>query len=278
MIPSRSIRQLLAKNRFLNVIYLTDIGYYPKAGSHHRERKKGSPENIIFYCADGNGWYETEAGRFAVGRNQFFILPAGRWHRYGADPADPWTIYWLMFESNLADDIHLLQAMRYGQQPRDVAEPKMFLRLFNHITATLARGFTFENLVLANMDLWLLLTQTASAARAPEGNSHPTPVEKITAFMHENIQRKLSVAEMAAMVSYSASHLHTIFRSATGYAPLEYFIHLKMQHACGCLIDTSLRIHEIAAQVGYSDPYLFSRTFTRLHGMSPQKYRGMKRV
>ena len=278
MIPSKSIHRLLSKNRFLNIIYITDIGYYPNAVSHFIERKKGSPENILFYCAGGKGWYETEEGYFTVGPNQFFILPANRYHRYGSDEANPWTIYWVMFESNLADGSNLSQYIRYCRKPSTLPDPQKFIELFDNIIHTLSPGFTFENLLLANMNLWLMIMHFGFVRDSNRKAADKTPVEKIIALMKENIHRKLSIGEIATAVSYSSSHIYNLFRSATGYSPLDYFIHLKMQHACNCLINTSLRVNEIAASVGYDDPYLFSRIFTKAIGLSPQKYRLSNKV
>lgn len=84
-----------------------------------------------------------------------------------------------------------------------------------------------------------------------------TAVEKSIAFMHDNMHRKLSVAEIASTVDYSSSHLHQLFRSAMGYLPVDYFIHLKMQQACHYLTHSNLKIYEISSLLGYDDPYFF---------------------
>ena len=47
-----------------------------------------------------------------------------------------------------------------------------------------------------------------------------------------------------------------------------------MQHARQLLIRTSLSIAEVAADVGYSDPFYFSNRFHRYNGKSPTAFRG----
>ena len=38
----------------------TDIGWFPSARFHYRERPAGAPEHILIYCAEGSGWCEID--------------------------------------------------------------------------------------------------------------------------------------------------------------------------------------------------------------------------
>lgn len=89
-----SIRRILIENPITNSLYLSDIGYYPKASMHYCERRRGTPEDILIYCVDGEGWIEADNRSFHLTANQFFIIPAGMPHKYGADNANPWSIFW----------------------------------------------------------------------------------------------------------------------------------------------------------------------------------------
>jgi AraC-like DNA-binding protein len=102
------------------------------------------------------------------------------------------------------------------------------------------------------------------------------PVESSISFMQQHISNLLSLEEIARSVNFSASHYSAIFRKKTGFAPIEYFNHLKIQRACQYLHFTDLRVKEIADKLGIEDPYYFSRLFTKLMGVSPNSYR-MKR-
>lgn len=278
MVPNTVIRKLISETSFFDVIYVTDMGYYPKAVSHHVERAKGSPENIIFYCASGSGWYETEMGTFRVSSNQFFILPSNRKHRYEADPEDPWSIYWIMFSGKSSKGILEIDAIRHCFKPHTLLHPQKFVALFDDMFETLSEGYTLNNLLLSNMNLWAILMLFIHQRIDKNRKLKDTPVSKVITFMKENIAKNLSVDEIAAVIPLSSSHLYTLFKSQTGYSPLDYFIHLKVQFACDYLNDTGLRIKEIASLVGYKDPYLFTRIFTKVMGQSPRKYRSALRV
>ena len=55
--------------------------------------------------------------------------------------------------------------------------------------------------------------------------------------------------------------------------PIDYFIHLKMQKACQLLYADGVKIKAVASDLGYDDPYYFSRIFKKYIGTSPEQYR-----
>src|ERR1035437_3344910 len=97
-----SLLQDLAKDIDFNQLYLTDIGFYPNAIYHYRERKEGCSEYILIFCVAGKGWFQINKEKKRVEAGQFFILPADRFHAYGSQNDDPWTIYWVHFTGNHA--------------------------------------------------------------------------------------------------------------------------------------------------------------------------------
>lgn len=102
-------------------------------------------------------------------------------------------------------------------------------------------------------------------------------IDEVIHFMCENIERKLTLADIANHVSLSASHLSALFQKKTGYSPLSYLIHLKIQKACHYLDFTDMKIIQICPKIGIEDPFYFTRIFTKTMGMSPSKYRNQKK-
>lgn len=77
------------------------------------------------------------------------------------------------------------------------------------------------------------------------------------------------------MAGLSVPHYSALFRRRTGYAPMDYFLRLKIQRA-GQLLDTSaLRVAEVASEVGCDDAFYFSRLFKKITGQSPRDYRNV---
>jgi AraC-like DNA-binding protein len=86
-------------------------------------------------------------------------------------------------------------------------------------------------------------------------------------------ERRFRLAELAEMASLSPRQLRRVFVSETGMTPKEFEIESRMAHAEFLLANQGLKVYEVAQACGYSDPFLFSRQFSRLRGRSPRSFR-----
>ncbi|MBO5824811.1 MAG: AraC family transcriptional regulator, partial [Prevotella sp.] len=57
----KAIVEMEKQDPLVSSLYITDIGYYPKAENHSRERKEPIAENVLIYCMEGEGryWVDT---------------------------------------------------------------------------------------------------------------------------------------------------------------------------------------------------------------------------
>src|SRR5438128_1367993 len=97
-------------------------------------------------------------------------------------------------------------------------------------------------------------------------------IEQTIAYMAQHLNKPLPVARLAALANISPSHFFALFKRRTGCAPIDYFIRLRMHHACRLLEQTSLNVKEIAAVLGYDDPFYFSRVFKSVNHVAPTEY------
>jgi AraC-like DNA-binding protein len=109
-----------------------------------------------------------------------------------------------------------------------------------------------------------------------EGKNETTrKVELTLAYMAENLDKPLQVATLAAHANLSPSHFFALFKQMTGCPPMDYFTKLRMRHACRLLDSTSARVKEVAAALGYDDPFYFSRVFKSVSAVAPVHYRSL---
>ncbi|MBX5477997.1 MAG: helix-turn-helix domain-containing protein [Pyrinomonas methylaliphatogenes] len=92
-------------------------------------------------------------------------------------------------------------------------------------------------------------------------------------LMYAQLDRELSLEEMAAAAYLSPFHFARLFKKATGTTPHAYLAALRLARAETLLAQTDLSITEIAGRVGYSSPSHFAKAFRRATGLSPRVFR-----
>ncbi|WP_417268839.1 helix-turn-helix domain-containing protein [Celeribacter sp.] len=78
--------------------------------------------------------------------------------------------------------------------------------------------------------------------------------------------------ETLAEVPYNKDYFRRAFRDRIGMTPQKYREQKRMEYAIRRL-DMGLTVKQVAEELGYSDPYFFSRQFKRHIGASPSQYR-----
>ncbi|MFR1236227.1 MAG: AraC family transcriptional regulator [Barnesiella sp.] len=263
-------------------LHITDIGYYPQAEFHYRERtKEEARQFVLIYCVKGNGWFELDGRHEEISEHQFFILPKEKAHKYGSTPKSPWTIYWVHFDGNKASFFANGFDKPTDISPNFNSRIEERLLLFEEIFGILSRGYSMNNIYYAITSFFHFLGSMKFLGEYRESGTSPDKnqniIDEVIHFMCENIERKLTLADIANHVSLSASHLSALFQKKTGYSPLSYLIHLKIQKACHYLDFTDMKIIQICPKIGIEDPFYFTRIFTKTMGMSPSKYRNQKK-
>lgn len=261
----------------LSQLHVTDIGYYPNARHHYRIRETPVDQYIFIYCTDGKGMYEIDGKTYRVHADQYFILPKGIPHRYGADKSSPWTIYWIHFKGKLAPYYFTGDTGPEDLPPSSDSRIRDRLDIFEEMYRTLESGFSIDNLRYTTSLLHHFLGSLQYIRQYRQAKQYCTWTAGMSAtvihFMKENIEKAMSLAEIASYAGLSASHFSMIFRQETGHSPMSYFNLLKIQKACQLLDTTDMKINQICHKTGISDTYYFSRLFTKVMGISPSKYR-----
>lgn len=272
----RAILQEQAAHPLLHSILPTDIGWYPHARYHYRERRQGAPEHILIYCTGGSGWYEVGQVRTMLAAGEALIIPAHMPHIYAASEQEPWSIHWVHFTGLEGDYLATLPPEPLHKLAVDAACGRTVEAIFRQCYDSFWGGFVLSRLVYAAKLVHHLLAELLynNPAFSPSlRSSRFHSLEPTFAYLVENLHNPLTLAQMAAHAGLSESQFSHLFKQQTGHSPLAYFIQLKMQHACSLLAMTQLSVQEIAEEVGYSDGYYFSRLFKKVAGVSPREYR-----
>ncbi|RYE58822.1 MAG: AraC family transcriptional regulator [Sphingobacteriales bacterium] len=279
-IPEPAWRKAIKDNQLMSQLYITYIGYFPKAAYHYRERFNGCKDNILIYCVRGKGWFILDGRRFEVGPNEFIVVPSTKAAMsYGADETDPWTIYWVHFSGKDMDTFNKGFNIKLFDGARQIVFNEKGIQLWEAMYQNLEMGYSKENLINTNLCLYHFLATFFFPDKHANVKieDEKTMIKDIIQYLQNNLSEKLTVEDMAIKSSLSTSHFSNLFKKSTGMSPLDYFIHLKLQKACVLLYTTEVKVKEIALQLGYDDPFHFSRLFKKNMRSSPNQYRIQRR-
>jgi transcriptional regulator GlxA family with amidase domain len=123
---------------------------------------------------------------------------------------------------------------------------------------------------------YLVLDERVSQARymvLEHLRSSDPVVRVLEAFVSSNIERQLTIDEMARATATSPRTLARRVENALGTTPRQFAQRLRMARAVHLLETTKKSVDEIATRVGYADPAAFRRVFRRELGESPRARR-----
>jgi AraC-like DNA-binding protein len=95
---------------------------------------------------------------------------------------------------------------------------------------------------------------------------------KALAYIHADVGRGWTVAELAGRAGMSRSVFARRFSDTVGAAPVEYLLRWRMALAKDALLNGRGSLEEIAATIGYQSASAFSTAFSHRVGCPPSDY------
>ena len=96
---------------------------------------------------------------------------------------------------------------------------------------------------------------------------------RVQSYVLQNINRPLSIEQIACGVHCSNSRLRAIFHAHTGMPLGAYVRTIRINKAAQMLVDKAQSVTNVASECGFSSCAVFSRGFHKSMGVSPLKYR-----
>jgi AraC-like DNA-binding protein len=276
VLPDHIIKDY-AQHPLIRPLHLTDIGYFPLAQHHYRERPEGSAAYIVIYCICGEGWYRVQGQKTQLlQKGSAVVIPAGMGHEYASSAEHPWSIYWWHMKGENAADFFSGDDGACEPIAIPVEKSLKIVELFDECYELLQKGYTLHHIIYVSQlacHLAAILKFSQLQPLSSQQQRHKHDIERSVKFMTEHLEHNLSLKELAAESNLSVPHFTHRFKKTTGYSPIDYYLRLKVQLACQHLDLTDHSIKEISHRLGFQDPYYFSRLFKKIMGLSPSQYR-----
>jgi len=260
-------------------LFLTDLGFYPKAKYHYVHRPTGTDEWIMIFCLNGEGTVESANRQWTVSRGSIMLMPPNKEHTYYASKNHPWDIFWVHFSGRLVGE-YLSPLFHEGTDFKLLNEDSeksinFLMSIFWQMIQTLKSGFSYESVFYDSQLLGTLLAYVVLHSKLPKdnrsmGNEYLT---KAIQYIYDNLDKHITLADLTDSLGVSASYLSRIFKNNMNMGVNQFITSIKLKQAAHYLQNTNISIQEIALGLGYSDPYYFSRAFKKSNKLSPAKFR-----
>ncbi len=244
---------------------------------HHVLRPTGTRDHLLMMTLTGSGFLKDSGSRNSLTAGTVALIPPGIPHDYGMAPAaHQWEVIWAHFHAwphwkDWLDQISAPGAARVldlGDDPIGASAEAAFREMYRDASSS-----TPQRVALAMNRLervLLICLQALSPTHAPQRDERIT---RVIAHMAQNLASPITVATLAAVAGLSPSRFAHLFSEQVQRTPLQHLETLRMDRARDLLACTVRPIGDIAAEVGYDEPFYFSRRFRKVNGMSPRAFR-----
>jgi AraC family transcriptional activator of pobA len=119
----------------------------------------------------------------------------------------------------------------------------------------------------------LVARELAEGGKMPGDQAFSNLFHRFEALLEKHFLQHWTVADYAAALAITPTHLSRLTRSATGQAASQLILDRVIREARRNLVYTNLPISTIAYTLGFGDPAYFSRLFSKSTGLSPRGFR-----
>ncbi len=216
------------------------------------------PTDAIFYILEGSFSLEAEGQKHIIKKGDFTSFPAD-----------------MEFERHMITPLKLYN-IRY-EQDGTVPRGKVKIKDHNRLLSTLSYMTKLSldpdgDQKLKDYYLGDIFMQIKTEELL-ESLSFDSVVNDTVAFLEHNLEKKLSISEIARSVGVSVSGLIGHFRKSIGITPMRYLSLLRIKKAETLLVTSTYPLSQIAAECGFDNAFYFSNAFKKEKGLAPTAYR-----
>ena len=147
--------------------------------------------------------------------------------------------------------IEIYGAKKEESQSKITAQIKTKMILLQFILELWKRGFIVEN----------------------DTSGKNTVEKEMVSYIQQNFTGKILLKEFGEQFHLSEKYISRYFKEHFHITISQYVTYLRLEHAKHLLQDTNIPVTEVAMQSGYQNVSYFIRSFKKMYGMSPLKYR-----
>lgn len=225
------------------------------------------------FVLGGRGSLSMAGREEPLGPDAVFLYGPGVEHHFRTDPESPLMKYHVVFGGGEASD--LLE--RLDLEPGTILQTTHGLALKRAFDEMIDRGSRRSPLaheLCAVLVRQILLMARADAIEAGVSDTRAFGTyRRVRDFIAGNHLRVTTLDGIASECGLDAAYLCRLFARFQDETPYQHLTRLRMEHAAGRLLEGGRSVKEVAEELGFSDPFHFSRVFKSVHRVPPSRYR-----
>ena len=245
--------------------------------SDYRIRRPGFRYFSIEFVARGEGSLRLSGEDHRLFPGAAFAYGPGIAHDIRTDPDRPLVKYFVDFAGTAARRLLRKPAPEPGRIVQ-TSGPEEVLRLFEDLVLTGLRHTPFSGRICAALLEHLVLKIAETAI--PLGSAGTMAFETFQRCRSAIEDRSLelhSLGDIARSCHVDPAYLCRLFGRFGHQSPYRYLVRLKMAQAARRLQPPGTLVKQVADELGFTDPFHFSRTFKRVFGVSPGRFIRLQR-
>ncbi len=266
MIQTNDITQ-----EYLNQIHIRIFNYgYACMGKEWVGNIVSPPYGRLYYISGGDGYICKDGKEIPLEKGHCYLFPSGYSFSHGCKT----SLQQLYFHVKLlfGEDTDLLQGcqewMEYTPGMEKIQQLIRISQSEELYSSLLLRQEIYAS-VLALFQKYDLRPRVVQFSPC---------VQQAIAYVKSHLSLRLRVSEVAAHGYVSESRLTKQFRAEMGISLGRYIDDMVLLEAEKRLAHTEFTVQQISEQLGFGDPFYFSRRFKSKYGSSPRMYRKIKSV
>lgn len=251
-----------------NLLYVQMYGNF-LCDERYRIERGGFESYLLILTISGEWIIETSHGTQKCSRETIAIIDCREAHAYYA--AGVWEFLWIHFYGEHSDEI-IRSLINYQGNIVYMPSTSLTHRFFNLIVFQ-GVGNTYVDEMRISSYLHLFLAEMMSSKKEGAVDQKRRMINETIGYIESNYRNKITIDEIAKFARVSKSGFCHEFRTATGVAPYEFILNLRINKAKELLMTTNASVSEIGETVGFGSDANFVKTFRTKTGMTPRAFR-----
>lgn len=238
--------------------------------------RKDFPYYCIEFVAKGAGTVTLNGQSYELKAGTVFSYGPGISQRIISVPDKPMTKYFIDFTGTSVKQIFKKYLSSLGTAIH-VNRPDEISLIFDTLLAHGLSDSPYKSMICSSL-LEYLLYRIAEMAVIEKGSPSRAFLTYQNCRQHikEYFLQLDSLQDIAEACMLDHTYLCRLFKRFDTQSPYQYLLNLKMTYAADRFQETGVLVKEMAHELGFDDPFHFTRVFKKIFGISPQAFKELR--